>query len=125
VRADHRVSISVTTYKYWLVGSLTNNVNEATYLAALINALGSVGSTFGFVVSKMNFSLVGACAINLALFFISVPGLAWVAYTRVTETSVGTSLTGLADFDETGSSLGDAGSLSEDIKIPVPTASEK
>ncbi|KAK3897976.1 hypothetical protein C8A05DRAFT_47580 [Staphylotrichum tortipilum] len=69
----------VTSYKYWLAGTLTNNVNEATYLAALINALGSVGSTFGFVITKMNFTLVGACAINLALFYISVPGLAWVA----------------------------------------------
>lgn len=106
---------------------MTNNVNEATYLAALINALGSVGSTFGFVVTKMNFSLVGACAINLALFYISVPGLAWVAWTKVTETSVGTSLTGLADFDESVASSGEAGSLSDskDLKTPAPLGGEK
>ena len=100
-------------------------MNEATYLAALINGVGAVGSTFGFVVTKMNFSLVGACAINLVLFFISVPGLGWVAYTKITETSIGTSMTGLADFDETGSSSGDAGSLSENFKSPVPAVSEK
>ncbi|KAF4119337.1 Ion channel regulatory protein UNC-93 [Geosmithia morbida] len=85
----------VTTYKYWLVGSLTNNVNEAAYLAALINAVGSIGSTFGFVVGLKNVPLVGACAINFALFFLSVPGVAWVAYTKVANTSHGTSLTGL------------------------------
>ncbi len=117
----------MTSYKYWLAGTLTNNVNEATYLAALINALGSVGATFGFVVTKMNFSLVGACAINLALFYVSVPGLAWVAWTKVTETSVGTSLTGLADFDETASSSGESGSLSDskDRKSAVPAVNEK
>lgn len=84
----------VTTYKYWVFGTLTNNVNEAAYVAALINSVGSVGSTLGFVIGKMKFSLVGACAINLTLFFLSMPGLFWVVWTRVTETSHGTSLVG-------------------------------
>lgn len=48
----------------------------------------------GFVISAKRFSLVGACAINFALFFLSMPGLFWVVWTRVTETSHGTSLVG-------------------------------
>ena len=91
---------SVTTYKYWIVGSLTNNVSETAFLSALINAVGSLGSTFGFVVSKMKFDYNGACALNLALFWLSMPSLAWVVYTKVHETSHGTSLTGIAEVQD-------------------------
>lgn len=90
----------ITIFVYWLAGSLTNSANEGAFLAAFLNSIGSVGSTFGFVVSAMNFSLVGACAINLALFVLAVPGLAWVSFTRVTETSHGTSLTTLGGDDD-------------------------
>lgn len=89
-----------TTFVYWLAGSFTNNTNEAALLAALINSIGSLGSTFGFVVNAMNFSLVGACAINLALFVLSVPGLTWVVFAKLTDTTVGTSMTGLVDSNE-------------------------
>ncbi|KAK3319395.1 major facilitator superfamily domain-containing protein [Apodospora peruviana] len=95
----------VTTYKYWIAGTLTNNVNEATFLAALINSVGAVGSTFGFVVSAMKTNYNGACAINTALFFLAMPGVAWVAFTRISETSHGTSLTGLVDGEKDGSSV--------------------
>ena len=88
--------VRVTTYKYWVVGTLTNNLNEATFLAALINSIGSVGSTLGFVVSTMGFNYNGACGINHALFWLSMPGLAWVVFTKVTPTSHGTSLADLA-----------------------------
>jgi hypothetical protein len=87
------------TYMYWLAGSLTNNVNEATFLTALINSVGCVGSTMGFVISTMKFSYNGSCAINLALFVLSMPSLSWVAFTKVSDTSHGGSLTGLADAD--------------------------
>ncbi|KAM6538101.1 hypothetical protein FALCPG4_003983 [Fusarium falciforme] len=89
----------VMTYMYWLAGSLTNNVNEATFLTALINSVGCVGSTMGFVISTMKFSYNGSCAINLALFVLSMPSLSWVAFTKVSDTSHGGSLTGLADAD--------------------------
>lgn len=59
-----------------------------------MNSLGSVGSTFGFVVSAMNFSYNGACAINLILFFVSIPGLAWVVFTKVADTTHGKNLSG-------------------------------
>ncbi|CAG9942430.1 unnamed protein product [Clonostachys rosea f. rosea IK726] len=111
----------VTTYKYWIAGSLTNNVNEAAFLSALINSIGSVGSTFGFVIGVKKFSLVGACAINLALFFISAPGLGWVAYTGISETSHGTSLTGLADLDDEPPSSYDEADASTDSKDVVTT----
>ncbi|KAJ4313544.1 hypothetical protein N0V84_009362 [Fusarium piperis] len=89
----------VMTYMYWLAGSLTNNVNEATFLTALINSVGCVGSTMGFVISTMKFSYNGSCAINLALFVLAMPSLSWVAFTKVSDTSHGGSLTGLADAD--------------------------
>jgi hypothetical protein len=95
----------VTTYQYWLAGTLTNNVNEATFLAALINSVGSVGSTFGFVVSAMKTNYNGACAIITTLFFLSMPSLAWVAFTRISTTSHGTSLTGLAELQNDSSSV--------------------
>ncbi|KAB5529014.1 major facilitator superfamily domain-containing protein [Coniochaeta sp. 2T2.1] len=102
----------VTTYKYWIAGTLTNNINEATFLAALINSVGGLGSTFGFVVSKMKTNYNGACAINTTLFFISMPSLAWVVFTRISNTSHGTSLTGLADAEEEDGSS----SSGEDVK---------
>lgn len=83
---------------YWLTGSLTNNVNESALLTGIINSLGSVGSTFGFVVSAMDFNYDGACAINLALFILSLPGLYWVAFNRVTETSHGADLTVIREY---------------------------
>lgn len=95
----------MTTYQYWLAGTLTNNVNEATFLAALINSVGSVGSTFGFVVSAMKTNYNGACTINTTLFFLSMPSLAWVAFTRISTTSHGTSLTGLAELQNDSSSV--------------------
>ena len=87
------------TYMYWLAGSLTNNVNEATFLTALINSVGCIGSTMGFVISTMKFNYNGSCAINLALFLLSMPSLSWVAFTKVSNTSHGGSLTGLADTE--------------------------
>lgn len=82
---------------YWLVGSFSNDLHETSFLAAIMNSIGSVGSTFGFVVSAMHFGYNGACAINLILFFISLPGLAWVVFTKVAETTHGTNITGLTD----------------------------
>ncbi len=79
---------------YWLVGTFSNDLNETSFLAAIMNSLGSVGSTFGFVVSAMDFSYNGACALNLGLFFISLPGLAWVVFTQVSDTTHGTNLSG-------------------------------
>lgn len=79
---------------FWLGGSLTNNLNETSFLAAVINSIGSVGSTFGFVVSAMDVDYNWACAINLILFFIALPPTAWVVFTQVTETSHGKSLAG-------------------------------
>jgi hypothetical protein len=106
----------VTTYKYWIAGTLTNNVNEATFLAALINSVGAVGSTFGFVVSAMKTNYNGACAINTALFFLAMPGVGWVAFTRISDTSHGTSLTGLAAVEPDNN---DSSSL-EDTKVATP-----
>ena len=77
----------ITTYLYWLSGTLTNDLNETSFLAAVINTIGCVGSTFGFVVSAEDVDYNAQCAINLALFFISMPPLAWVVFKRVTETS--------------------------------------
>lgn len=95
----------MTTYKYWIASSLTNDMSESALLAAVINGIGSLGSTFGFVVSVKNFSKIGACAINLVLFFVSTPFLAWVVYTKVSNTSHGISLTGrTVDFGGTSSS---------------------
>ncbi|KAH8892193.1 MFS general substrate transporter [Thozetella sp. PMI_491] len=83
----------VTTYMFWLTGSLTNNVSEMAFLAGLINSVGSLGSTFGFVVSAMDFNYNGACALNVAFFFASLPSLAWVVFARVTDSSHGKDLT--------------------------------
>jgi hypothetical protein len=69
----------------------------------LINGLGSVGSTFGFVVSQQKFSYNGACALNLGLFFLALPPLAWVVFTQVKETTHGTHLSGDANFDHSWS----------------------
>lgn len=79
---------------YWLIGSFSNDLNETSFLAAIMNSLGSLGSTFGFVVSAMDFSYNGACALNLGLFFLSIPGLAWVVFTKVSNTTHGTNLSG-------------------------------
>lgn len=46
----------------------------------------------------MNFSYNGACAINLVLFFISIPGLAWVVFTKVVDTTHSTDISGGARF---------------------------
>jgi len=88
----------VTTYTYWLVGSFSNDLHETSFLAAIVNSLGSVGSTFGFVVSAMDFSYNGACAINLILFFVSLPGLAWVVFTQVADTTHGMNIAGVVPF---------------------------
>jgi hypothetical protein len=98
---------------YWLVGSFSNDLNETSFLAAIMNSLGSVGSTFGFVVSAMDFSYNGACAINLILFFISLPGLAWVVFTQVADTTHGTNLSGGAHFTASGSEDGQGESTTE------------
>jgi hypothetical protein len=95
----------VSTYLYWLVGTFSNDLNETSFLAAIMNSIGSLGSTFGFVVSAMDFSYNGACALNLGIFFISIPGLAWVVFTKVANTTHGTHLSGGDDL---------AGSTSED-----------
>lgn len=92
---------------FWLVGSFSNDLNETSFLAAIMNSVGSVGSTFGFVVSAMNFDYNGACALNLALFFISVPGLTWVVLTKVTESTHGTNLSGLTRAELTASESGE------------------
>lgn len=80
-------------------------MSESALLAAVINGIGSLGSTFGFVVSVKQFSKVGACAINLALFFISTPFLGRIVYTKVSNTSHGISLIKKADFEKATSSL--------------------
>jgi hypothetical protein len=77
---------------FWLVGSLTNNLNEMSFLAGLLNSVGSLGSTFGFLVSAMHVHYNAACAINLALFWISIPPLAWVVFTKVTDSAHGLKL---------------------------------
>ncbi|RDL35178.1 Uncharacterized protein BP5553_07109 [Venustampulla echinocandica] len=105
----------VTTYLYWLVGSFSNDLNETSFLAAIMNSLGSVGSTFGFVVSAMNFSYNGACAINLVLFFVSIPGLAWVVFTQVKDTTHGTNISGAALFSGSESEDGHAQSIEKDF----------
>lgn len=120
--------IRVTTYKYWIFGTLTNNVNEAAYVAALINSVGSVGSTMGFVIGKMNFSLVGACAINLVLFFVSMPGLFWVVWTQVTETSHGTSLVGYVpgqDVEGHGLGSGEDSPVEHVRELPEKSVTKK
>jgi hypothetical protein len=63
----------------------------------------------------MHFSYNGACAINLILFFISLPGLAWVVFTQVTDTTHGTNLTGGAYF---GASESEDGEDSQQKNIP-------
>ncbi|TVY84104.1 UNC93-like protein [Lachnellula suecica] len=96
----------VTVYLYWLVGSFSNDLNETTFLAATLNGVACLGSTFGFVISVKEFSAVGACAIILALYLISVPPAAWVAFTQVAETTHGIHLSGDANFE--GSEAEDA-----------------
>ncbi|KAF2492575.1 MFS general substrate transporter [Lophium mytilinum] len=88
----------ITTYQYWLSGTLTNDLNETSFLAAVINTVGCVGSTFGFVVSALDINYDAACAINTGLFFASIPSLAWVAFTQVRETSYSSDV-----VDESGS----------------------
>lgn len=36
----------------------------------------------------MRFNYNGACALNTALFFLSFPGVAWVVYKHVTDTTI-------------------------------------
>lgn len=123
------VQSRVTTFKYWIVGTLTNDMSEATFLSALINSVGSVGSTFGFVVSRMKTNYNAACGINTALFFLSMPGLAWVAFTRISTTSHGTSLTGSAGQLQNESSSveesKDAINVESGDEKVVPIATEK
>ncbi|KAF2111136.1 major facilitator superfamily domain-containing protein [Lophiotrema nucula] len=85
----------VTTFMFWLGGTLTRNLNETSFLAAVINFVGSLGSTFGFVVSAMDVEYDWACVINVILFFVSVPFTAWVVFAKVTDSSHGKSLAGL------------------------------
>lgn len=54
----------------------------------------------------MNFSYNGACALNLGLFFISIPGLAWVVFTQVADTTHGTNLSGGTQFASSESESG-------------------
>ncbi|KAN0102109.1 MFS general substrate transporter [Hyaloscypha variabilis] len=89
----------ITTYMFWLVGSFSNDLNETSFLAAILNSIGSVGSTFGFVVSNQDVPYNYACAINLILFFIAVPPLAWVVFTKVTDSTHGTNLSGKVDSE--------------------------
>lgn len=104
------IDVSVSVFLYWIGGSLTNSANEGALIAAFFNSIGCVGSTFGFVVSAKGFSLVGACAINFGLFFLAVPGLAWVSWSRVSETSHGIGLTSLAtEDDDSGSEIEQGG----------------
>ncbi|ERS98320.1 hypothetical protein HMPREF1624_05104 [Sporothrix schenckii ATCC 58251] len=114
-----------TVYMYWLTGSLTNNVNESALLTGIINSLGSVGSTFGFVVSAMDFNYDGACAINLALFFLSLPGLSWVAFKKVTETSHGADLTAIGQDAAGGSNASLQDGSSNDGAQEAVVVSEK
>ena len=100
----------VTTYLYWLVGTFSNDLNETSFLTAIINSTGSVGSTFGFVVSALDVSYNWACAVNLILFFISVPPLAWVVFAKVTNSTHGTNLSSVSTF---------TGSESEDRDVSV------
>jgi len=105
-----------------LNGSLTNSINEATFLAALINGVGSFGTTFGFVVSAMDFNYNGACALNLALFFLSVPGLIWVGFFQVSNTSHGSTLTKFGVIDADGSSTDTSETVTT---LPVVLGDEK
>ena len=82
---------------YWLVGTLSNDLNEISFLAAIINSVGSVGSTFGFVVSAEDVNYNGACAINVALFFVAIPPLAWVVFNKVTNTTHDSLVNGLGE----------------------------
>jgi hypothetical protein len=84
---------------FWLVGSFSNDLNETSFLAAILNSIGSVGSTFGFVVSNQDVPYNYACAINLILFFIAVPPLAWVVFTKVTDSTHGTNLSGKVESE--------------------------
>jgi hypothetical protein len=102
---------------FWLGGSLTNNLNETSFLAAVINSVGSVGSTFGFVVSAMDVDYNWACAINLILFFISVPLTAWVVFTQVTESSHGKSLSGLGSENVSDASVFEASAASPVVRV--------
>lgn len=105
---------------YWLVGSFSNDLNETSFLAAIMNSMGSLGSTFGFVVSAKKFSYNGACALNLGLFFISIPGLAWVVFTKVANTTHGTNLSG-ADYSAGSASEDDRDIRAEKYFEPVKT----
>jgi hypothetical protein len=93
---------------FWLVGSFSNDLNETSFLAGIMNSVGSVGSTFGFVVSTFDVPYNWACAINLILFFISIPPLAFVVFTRVTNSTHGTNLSGLKGDSSSKTEEGDA-----------------
>jgi hypothetical protein len=114
---------------FWLIGSFSNDLNETSFLAAIINSIGSVGSTFGFVVSAENFDYNGACAINLALFFVSLPGLAWVTFNKVNETTHGTHLSHDALFNQSAIEHGLEGSTGANSVAEkgsfVPSTTEK
>jgi len=72
---------------FWLVGSRSNDFNETSFLAAIINSVGSLGFTLGVAVSAMDFAYNGACAIIPVLFAVAVPPLAWVVFTQVDDTT--------------------------------------
>ncbi|KAK4494081.1 hypothetical protein PRZ48_014379 [Zasmidium cellare] len=66
---------------------LSNDLNETAMITALINSISCLGSTFAFVVSALHVDYNWACGINLLLFGISLPGVAWVVFTQVTKTT--------------------------------------
>ncbi|KAF2164835.1 hypothetical protein M409DRAFT_24740 [Zasmidium cellare ATCC 36951] len=80
----------VSVFNYWLCGCLSNDLNETTMITALINSISCLGSTFAFVVSAVHVDYNWACGINLLLFGISLPGVAWVVFTQIMETTQST-----------------------------------
>ncbi|CDK28008.1 unnamed protein product [Kuraishia capsulata CBS 1993] len=63
----------VNTLLYWVVGGLSDNVNQLSILSGVINGVGSLGSAMAFVMSAKNVSLVAQCAVNVGLYFFGVP----------------------------------------------------
>lgn len=71
---------AMNTYVYWIVGGLSDNVNELSLLSGVINGIGSVGSAMAFCISAKKVNPVAQCAINLGLYFLSVPTSLIVAW---------------------------------------------
>ncbi|KAI0460721.1 hypothetical protein LJB42_002437, partial [Komagataella kurtzmanii] len=61
------------TFVYWVVGTLSNKVNELSLLGGIVNGIGSLGSALAFAVSAKKASGIAQCAINAGLFFFSLP----------------------------------------------------